>query len=755
MHFPTRFLILFFLTSFVLPAQDIPIGTWRNHLSYQSGQEVAFANDWIYCRSDNGLFRFSPGDGALETLSKLDGLSENTVQTMAFDPQSQTLVLVYTNSNIDLIRGNEITELSLIRDASIVGSKRINSILIDQQLAYLSADFGLVILDLERLEIRETLLNLGDEGAQISVFGAALSQDSILISSSQGIRIASFSANLQDFASWQSILDTSDFSALPSFQIASLEGQVYVPIEGEGLFRYQHLGPWEKTSFPVDSNFQQVRNLGTQLGIIANRQVYFWNNAEQVSLLSDPLLDDPQDITSDPGGGFWLADRENGLLDNIHATFVSRFPNGPSRGDTWALFARDRNILASSGAYDPNLLPLNRGSGYYSFVPANWSNFNNFDPDNANPIPAFRDIVDIVFNPQTQNLYVASYQDGLLEIAEDGTQTILNDASPGSTLSRDDQGRLQIGGLAVDAQGNVWVSNPSALGAFPSLHRLAPDGSWEGFRPPGGNRRFPLQIVLDDNQFKWVQLGSGGIWVLDELNSQSRILSTSSNDGGLPSNEVNTLEKDRDGQIWVGTSEGIALFFNPFAVFSGPVNAITPIFEGRPLLNSEQIRSILTDGGNQKWVGTDNGLWLFSEDGTQLLSRFRAQDSPLLSDKVLDLAWDAISGELFVATEEGIISYRTGSSRGETSHRDVKIFPNPVRPGYTGTVGISGLVEDANVKITDASGRLFFEAQAQGGTATWNLRDYTGQRARTGVYLIFSTNEEGTETLVSKIAVVE
>jgi hypothetical protein len=198
------------------------------------------------------------------------------------------------------------------------------------------------------------------------------------------------------------------------------------------------------------------------------------------------------------------------------------------------------------------------------------------------------------------------------------------------------------------------------------------------------------------------------------------------------------------------------LFFNPFAVFNNTAfDALTPIFERRPLLNNETITSLAVDGGNRKWIGTHNGLWLFNADASVLIHHFTSQNSPLISNNILDIAVQPLTGEVFVATDKGIVSYRGTATEGEAVHSHVKVFPNPVRPDFTGLVGISGLVNNAVVKITDVNGRLVYETRAQGSTATWNVHDYTGRRAATGIYLIFSADAEGNETLVTKMAVIE
>src|SRR5690606_14784172 len=177
--------------------------------------------------------------------------------------------------------------------------------------------------------------------------------------------------------------------------------------------------------------------------------------------------------------------------------------------------------------------------------------------------------------------------------------------------------------------------------------------------------------------------------------------------------------------------------------------------ENRFLLNGEKVTSIAVDGGNRKWVGTERGVWLFGPDGDEMIYNFTSENSPLPSGNIRSIAINGQSGEVFLATDRGTVSFRSDATVSEGNFSSVKIFPNPVTSEFSGLVGISGLAQDAVVKITDISGRLVWQTYAVGGTASWNVRHYNGQRVTTGVYLVFSASADGSQEYVGKIAVVE
>ena len=99
------------------------------------------------------------------------------------------------------------------------------------------------------------------------------------------------------------------------------------------------------------------------------------------------------------------------------------------------------------------------------------------------------------------------------------------------------------------------------------------------------------------------------------------------------------------------------------------------------------------------------------------------------------------------------MSYRGTATGGAVSNDVIYAFPNPVPHNFTGTIGIRGLVNNAIVKITDLTGVLVYETLAEGGQATWDGKR-NGERVQSGVYLVFISNDDGTETAVTKIAFI-
>lgn len=267
----------------------------------------------------------------------------------------------------------------------------------------------------------------------------------------------------------------------------------------------------------------------------------------------------------------------------------------------------------------------------------------------------------------------------------------------------------------------------------------------------------PDSTISDLNGLVWTRLPEplgGGIMVSSADGSRRKVLSTSIGSGTLPASKINSLVLDTDGYVWFASAKGAGYFVTDGILDATRVDAVLPIYGQRRLFNNEECTAIAVEPGNRKWIGTRTGLYLFNADGTELIRKFTSSDSPLPSNVITALRFESETGMLFVETPGGMVSYQSDSKVSAEDLGQIKIFPNPVHPGYSGMVGINGLMDQATVKITDLAGRLVFETRAQGGLASWNLNDYTGRRARAGIYIVFIVSADGAERQAGKLAII-
>jgi hypothetical protein len=261
-------------------------------------------------------------------------------------------------------------------------------------------------------------------------------------------------------------------------------------------------------------------------------------------------------------------------------------------------------------------------------------------------------------------------------------------------------------------------------------------------------------VVIDRNGYKWLILidRTQGVLVFDEgdidIPGDERYWVITQSNSALPTNQTNSIEVDLNGNVWVGTTLGPVVFENcGDRIFQGQCFGNQPLVDQDGdldlLLGTEDILSIAVDGGNRKWFGTRNGIFVQSSNGQEEIYRFTKENSPLLDNTILDMAINPIDGEVFIGTAQGLISYRgVATEGGDSFDENVKAFPNPVRPEYTGPIAIKGLARDSEVKITDIRGRLIYQTNSVGGQAIWDGGDYNGRKAAPGVYLVFANTEE-------------
>lgn len=736
------------------------VGDWQLHVPYRQGKAVVEANDKVYTVVEQGLFYYDKAFNSTEGLTKNDGLRDQNISAISYSEFANTLVIAYASTHLDLLRENEIVSISDIFRRSIPGEKVINSIYTQNKLAYLSSSFGIVVLDLVKQEIRDTYSNLGANGSRVNVRSTIIFNDSIYAATNAGVLAASLNAsNLQDYRNWHSRSRNLPVAESPA-QLTVFNGSLYVSTKIADVYKY-NTGRWQATGFANGLAVSALTSSPDYLVITTASKVLLLNKQGNLSEVAPGQLPAPKQAIVGRDNKVWIADGDRGLvrLDVNGANTTAFAPEGPYAGTGFSMNTHNGMLYVFSGGYTPDYTPANNTNGFYAFRNGNWESYNQ--QTNAG-FPAFKDIVRGEVQPATGNLYAASYSDGLLEWNSTSNTFTVYNAANSPLLATPNTGAVRVTDVAIDDAGKVWVVNRNQRQGQPGLFALAPDKTWQSFTLAGVADGTNLEhILIDDNGYKWLSISRQdnsrtGLVIYDETSQQVKYLSAGLGNGNLPDGNVYTMAKDLNGDIWVGTASGVGVFYNPGAVFSSSgFEGHIPIINRRPLLDKQLVRTIAIDGANRKWIGTDNGLWLFGPDGDEVIHHFTTQNSPLPSNKILSVAVEHKTGNVFIATDAGIASYRAGATITEGKPDCAVVFPNPVQRSYTGRVAISNLPNNAEVHITDIAGNLIYKTRAAGGTATWDVRDYNGSRAKAGVYLVLSSDADGNQTCISKIAVLQ
>lgn len=721
------FSVLFLAALSELQAQqEIPLGTWREHISFNAVSFLASGDSKVFAASENAVLRFDPADQSFEVYSNLNALSGNGITAMVYDEQREQLIVAYEHGGIDFIRENETLtydRLTNLPDVSV--SLAIRHIRIAESNAYLSTAYGVVVFDLQRNEVRETWRNLGIGGLALAINQSAILNDSIYLATSNGIIKGSLTANLLDFNQWQRF-GTGDLNAEIG-KISSINNKIVAGINERGVYKFNGTD-WqlmmdlpvlnEYTLFSVSGN---TLFLGSQNRLVSTQDLINSEDriSDQFSSVEDALL-----LSNE----IWIADSGAGFLREQGDGWQLTIPNGPASPFIFKTGVLNNQILAIHGGYSTQFLPnpsINRISVFENGL---WS---------------FRDTeIDHITDVEEGNggeLFISSFSEGIEKVSADGTSTL---------FSADDYSFPRITSIKNSSNG-LWISSYNTIS---SLHLLKADNTISSFISSSLAGRYPIGMEVDGSGNVWMllaQIGGGGVLIIRNDGTELRLLTEQPGSGLLPDREVLSIAVDKNDYVWIGTAEGVAYYTS----YSG--DGVRPIVDGRFLLNDERITALAIDEGNRKWIGTERGLWLFDEIGEEVIHNFTMENSPLPSNVILDLELNLQNGELFITTDKGLVSFRSDATAARFDFESVKIFPNPVTPSFNGLVGINNLMENATVKIVDVSGKLVNQIQGNGGAASWNLTDHNGKRVTTGVYLLIAILPDGSESFAGKLVVLD
>jgi len=742
---------VFMMPTLVFGQTSIGIGQWRTHYPYASTHSVVEVNHKIYAASQVAFYYYDESDQSIHTISKKDGLTGTDITKLGAYKAKEVLV-GYADGNIDFVKDDQIDQFDDIQRSSLEGSKTIRHFWIENDQALVSTDYGLSVINLIKKEVADSYINISSDGTANPFYGSVLSSDgdSIFVVSQKGVMSAKYSSgvNLKDYSNWKLYGVANGLPTGVNRAIGRLGNTIYVGVNDQGLYYFNGTA-WQASSITGTTGFElrSIVSNKNNMMVCADDKIFRVYNATSNMLYAGGNISNPNEAVWMPNDEIWVSTKTFGLVHYIAGETYETRPGGPYTTAVYRLKYLNNKVVVCPGGLGTAFGPLYIDGGFMFHSSDEWKNYNRFEtfPDN-------RDVLDATYQTSRSKWYFSTFGYGLVEW--DGqTFKVYN---TGNSLLQSNQ----VTGLATSSDGTTWVGNTSMNSGDPFLFAINKSGTWKAYYPFQNTGRYPLEIIVDQNSKKWIRLatagGIRGLMVFDETINSQIYLTTSNGAGSLPSNNVNTVDEDKNGQIWIGMDTGIGIFANPAQIKSGSVpNIYLPIVDGFPLFFDKKINCIKTDGGNRKWVGTPDGAFLLSADGLETIHHFNTTNSPLTNDNIMAITIDEKLGEVFFGTDNGIVSYRSDATAGTSSHEDVKVFPDPVLANFEGEVGISGLANNARVKITDTAGKLIFETRANGATATWNVKNYNGRRAAAGVYLIFSASEDGAEKFVGKIAVLE
>ena len=775
---PMKWLYLFcgFLwVSFGLFAQ-VETGSWRLHTATMRALDIAQDDEFVYTAYENGLMKYHLATKEKTLLNKMNGLSDILLSCIYYDTLDQALYIGYKNGNIDKISGNTVINIPAIKLASISGSKKINRFYRFGTTVYIATDFGVVLVNPLKNEIKDTyyptnsvqpIVDIEIKDQQI----LALSPSKLFIGNIGDVLLPSPQGWTQDIR--VPMVFNSTYAA-----IEKVNEEVFVLQKSNafGNDTILKLTPTEFVYFDYYSVGLEIANLTqheNKLDVLADGALLTYNSSGQLieSALSFYLgiYFRPNQMVVLENGEKWMADEFSGPIRVIGAYSYEKvtYP-GPPRNDFYAMDWNKGKLAIASGRLEfksPGFLR----HGYYLFQDENWSYNDNTTLSQWQGID-IHDFIDISVNPKNpEEVAVSTYSAFPVSIINtaDNSCSVYDQTNSPIQLSLAGNGWSLASDVCYDTKGNLWVLN--GWSDRPLVVKRA-DNTWSAFDcGVEARNKYTTRMVSDKDQNLWFATETNGLFgynyseTLDNIGDDFHInLTTGDYSGALPSENVTALAVDLDGELWIGTDAGFAVLYNTTGSFTanpGDYNAqrIKVRFEGNVeyVLGSTHITDIEVDGGNRKWMATAGaGLVLLSSDGSEIISQFTKENSALISNNIYDIKMNQETGELFIITDLGLVSYRSDASQDDADYSSTKVFPNPVRPGYEGLITIQGIRYDSDVKVTDVSGNLIFKTTSNGGTATWDGKRVDGTKVESGVYLIWTATNEGSSNKVGKVVVV-
>ena len=774
--------------TFLTHAQ-LAVGNWQIYSSTGDPVKVIDAGDRVYFVSGVSLFCYDKVTDELEAYNKNNRLSDTGVSNIYYNYDKNYLVVVYTNSNIDILYDNgKLYNIPDIKNVIMTSSKAVNDVNFYGNRIYLATDFGIVVLNDEKYEVSESY----NYEQKINKIGAC--NNYWFIATDEAIYYIESDAIKYDFSSWNILKSVSgsviydlepfndkylfysqngdlyfydiESEGFPLLGILSmgvrcvekyydgfiLRGLVYVAfckpeiengaLQFENIFNFQNQSEYlvdvQTSSYEKDKSIWALGEYGL---------CHFKMEGNQLTMLKEPFLPDVPNV-SDP----W------NLVINDNKLYVSN--TGPRIGMEEQYVKTRISVLDQNdwSILDLGEVPLvNNKHDKYLYASYNLA----FDPD----------------DPST--FYVGTWFEGMYKFTDNecvGHYTHLN--SPFTY-----NWALSVPYAAFDDNKNLWVVSKG----IPSLCMLPREkqsvstdeltvNDWYQFDYSEiENNKYAKLLIPKHSTAKWIVKGSwgGSVFAFDDKGTYNTtdddktrnfVSFVDQDNKTFTPNYYTCIAEDNNGQIWIGTSVGPIVITNPNNVFNDNFRC-TRIKIARNdgtdnadyLLQNIEISDIVVDGANRKWRGTrESGLYVVSDDGSEILEHFTTENSGLPSNFITEVVVDPVTGIAYVGTTSGLAAYRSDAVQASEDYSSVYAFPNPVRPDYEGWISVTGLMDNSLVKITDVAGNLFFEGYSNGGQISWDGCDRKGNRVKTGVYLVFaSSTATGKQSgVVTKILVV-
>jgi len=756
------FFVVVFAWSQLLYTQDFS-QSWKGYFAYNQIVDVAHSTQKIFAATPNALFLKNASSTDITTINSINGFKPENISAIYHSESANKTFAGNTNGLLVIVNSNGSisNKIDIISEVPVPPTKKkINSFYENNGKLYIATNYGISVLNISNSEFIATYY-IGNSGEEIPVLQTTIfNNDLYAVTQNQGIKKISVTNPAPfDFSQWQTF-DNGIWAGITTFNNKLVATNT-------SSITYSYNGSSFQPVFSQSQNAIKFKSNGTHLIITTPNHIYVLDqNFQQIAHITEiPNNTNVFSSATTLGSKLYIGTAENGFFETDLSNptqFNDITPNGPERNSIFRIKKTNKELWAVYGGYDKTYNPYAFAPGAPNTFPISYYN----ETDGWKKIP-YSDLLEtkaisgICINPKNENeIYFTSYFSGLLKVKNKIPEILYKTSNSG--LGESFPNDIRVNSPAFDSDNKLWLTVSRV--ALAPLKAFNLNSNWQGFgfnnltTNPAADSYSIIQI--DRNKTKWIATYRNGLVAFNEnYNNKTQVVDVE--DGNLPDTDVRTIALDNNQQLWIGTAKGLRVLRNTssFVTSNETLKADAIIIQegdlAQELFYQQSILDIAVDGANRKWVSIlDGGVFLVSANGQETVHNFTKSNSPLPSNNVVDIEIDGVSGEVFFATEKGMVSFVGTATKPSETLDAVFVYPNPVRPDYLDTVKISGLTDKANVKITDVEGNLVYETTSSGGTIEWDTSAFGSYKVASGVYIIFVASKDGLDSTVKKVMII-
>lgn len=771
------------LLSLILPLVGVTqnsVGSWQVFPAFRDVDRLIETPSKVYSLSEGSLMSYDMDNDETYEYGIHNKLTETGIIDILYNKYGKYLVVIYPSAGIDILYDNgRYISLPDIKDAILPNIPSITSVSFAPGELLVATNFGYVIYDDKKMEVKESL-NLGSTVNAIGATGdylvIAKENTRKFYYAKRGTRIKS----LDDFMS-------ADALCWKINRIAGLEGNRFIGegnvVQSQSPFLFC-VNPDEQSVIGLkygDQGMENLRHTKDGLYMSSSDRIVTIDAEGEMTYHNIPAeLDGHKIAMWDDPSRVWAGNTEGIAQYSIDSLEEMTVLHDKIKGNTLSCTKVGHLYVSPS---DRIYVSHN---GYSAVHQDDWKSselsyinvIDNGKISDVTPDPIPQETYNIIEDPDDPSIYYTASKDkGVLRIKDNKVETLFEKSYTSGFFFDID----------IDKKGNLYmtnwtrVANGALIQMLPAEKRRSENVTKEDWIKVFSDRNYvgewdthlfvckKSNVVLTSSSYKSYLIMIDTKGTDTETDNTYKVFSSFVDQDGkemsfVSVEDIGAFFEDSRGRVWVGYDRGIFIIPNPSA-FEDANFRIQRIKVPRNdgtnyadyLLDGEHIISITEDSQRRKWISTKNsGVYLVNENGTEILQHFNTTNSLLPLNKVFAVACDPNSNAVYFGTVGGLVQYNSDTAPGASDYSEVYAYPNPVRPEYNGWITVKGLMNDSLVKIADTAGNVFFEGKSNGGIITWDGCDASGNRVRTGVYYVFaSNNADGSSSgAVAKILVV-